>query len=275
MREHGTLAAYKVEGCKCGPCEAANTRYVARRNRLIAYGQWRPYVDAEPVREHVRTLQAAGLGWRRIAQLAGVPNGSISKLIYGDGRRGMAPSKRVRPHTAAAVLAIQPGLDVLGGTALVDGAGTRRRLQALVAVGWAQARLADHLGIHRTNLNKMLLDQDKPVYARTARAARALYEELWDSPPPQGGHREKISASRARNYARERDWFPPAAWDDDLIDLPAAELDAEVAARAALMGDDEAGSCYTARYKHGDRTPLTMAGAREYDRRRAARKTVA
>lgn len=275
MREHGTLAAYKINGCKCGPCEGANRRYVARRYRLIAYGQWRPYIDAEPVREHVRRLQAAGLGWRRIAKLAGVPNGSMSKLIYGDGPRGMAPSKRVRPATAAAILAIQPGLDVLGGNTLVDGAGTRRRLQALVAVGWAQARVAERLGIERTNLNKMLLGKDKPVYALTARAARALYEELWDTPPPEGGHREKISASRARNYARERGWLPPAAWDDDLIDLPAAELNAEMAARAELMDDDEARRCHTARHKHGDRTPLTAAGAREYDRRRAARKAAA
>ena len=217
--EHGTLGGNKIDGCKCDACRAADRRYMNRRARLMAYGQWQPYVDATPVREHVRRLQDFGVGWMTLAKLAGVPRGSVSKLLYGDGVRGLAPSKRVRPATAAALLAVEPSMDVLADGAMVDGTGTRRRLQALVAIGWSQRRLAERLGVRVSNLNKTLRG-DTLVLCRTARAVRAVYDDLWDQAPPQGEHREKIAANRARNYARDRGWAPPLAWDDDTIDDP-------------------------------------------------------
>lgn len=273
--EHGTLGAAKIDGCGCGACHDAERQYANRRYRLMAYGRWQPYVDAQPVREHVATLQAFGLGWMTIAAISGVPRGSVSKLIYGDSRRGMAPSKRVRPFTAAAILAIEPTMDALADGAMVDGCGTRRRVQALVAVGWAQNRLAEHLGMDRASLNRSLRGSS-PVRCGTARAVRSLYDELWDQPPPEATHRDKISASRARNYARERGWLPPQAWDDDLLDLTDAELEAEIARRVDLMNDEELRRCHYARYRLGDRTPLIMAAAKEADRRRVtARKAAA
>lgn len=237
---HGTLGANKIDGCKCGACRAADRRYMNRRYRLMAYGQWQPYVDATPVREHVRRLQEFGLGWMTIAKLSGVPRGSVSKLLYGDGPRGMAPSKRVRPKTAAAILAIQPTMDVLADGAMIDGTGTRRRLQALVAIGWPQSWLAERLGADKATLHKALRG-DMPVRCRTARAARALYDELWDQPPPASGHREKIATNRARNYARDRGWVPPMAWDDNTIDDPATvpELGAKTSRQDALFEDSE------------------------------------
>lgn len=211
-----------------------------RRYRLMAYGQWQPYVDADPVREHIEKLQTFGLGWMTIAALSGVPRGSVSKLIYGDAKRGMAPSKRVRPKTAAAILAIEPDMDVLPDGAMIEGTGTRRRLQALIANGWAQNRLAERLGMHRTNLNKMLLGHNY-VRCGTARAVTMLYNDLWDQAPPQAEHRAKISANRARNYARDRGWPPPMAWDDDAIDDPAARayLGAETPRDVALAENSE------------------------------------
>lgn len=239
--DHGTLAAAKLDGCKCGACRAADRRYENHRYRLMAYGQWEPYVDATPVRAHVARLRDLGLGWMTIAKLAGVPRGSMSKLLYGDGVRGLAPSKRVRPKTAAAILAVTPTIDVLPDGAMVDGTGTRRRLQALVAMGWAQSRLAERLGVDRTNLNKLLLRTDGRVRCGTARAVRRLYDDLWDEAPPEGGHREKIAANRARNYARDRGWVSPLAWDDDTIDDPTAvpDLGGETPRQVALFEDSE------------------------------------
>lgn len=238
--EHGTLGAMKIDGCKCDLCRAADRRYMNRRYRLMAYGQWQPYVDATPVRNHVKRLQEFGVGWMTVAKLSGVPRGSVSKLLYGDRVRGLAPSKRVRPATAAALLAIEPSMDVLADGAMVDGTGTRRRLQALVAIGWAQSRLAERLGVDRTNLNKTLRG-DALIRCRTARAVRALYDDLWNQTPPQAGHREKIAANRARNYARDRGWVPPLAWDDETIDDPAAvpDLGGESTRQDALFENSE------------------------------------
>lgn len=216
--EHGTRKAY-VAGCHCGPCTRANREAENHRTRMIAYGTWQPYVDAEPARQHVRLLGSHGVGWKRAANLAGISSGAMSKLLYG-GPGGRPPSRRIRPETAAAILAVRPDLAALGSGSAVDATGTRRRLQGLVAIGWAQARLASRLGMLPSNFGDVM--NREHVTAATARAVADLYDELWDKPPAGDGHREKISASRARNYARKHGWPVPAAWDDDAIDDPDA-----------------------------------------------------
>ena len=104
---------------------------------------------------------------------------------------------------------------------LADPTGTRRRLQALVYNGWSLGLLSTRLGRDRTNLRKMLYES-KQVNAATIRQVRALYDELWDQPPPERDLFEKGAATKARKYARERGWVPPLAWSDDEIDDPAA-----------------------------------------------------
>lgn len=226
-REHGTRACYvfgpdgghdRTRGCRCGACNAANRATANERTRLIAYGRWQPYVDAGPAREHLRMLSAHGIGWKRAAELSGVSNGAVSKLLFG-GPGDRPPTRRVRPETEAAILAVRPSLDALADSAQTDPAGTRRRVQALVACGWSQARIAAQLGIGPANLGDLLYRRCA-VTAATARAVAALYAELWNQAPPEDGHRERIAANRARRYAAERGWAPPAAWDN--IDDPAA-----------------------------------------------------
>jgi len=223
-RPHGTRARYvlgpgpgKGPGCRCDDCKAANRAAASHRDRQILYGRWRPYVDAEPAREHLQVLSAAGIGWKRAAELAGLSGGAVSKLLYG-GPGDRPPSRRIRPETAEAILSVKPSVGQLAPGALTDITGTRRRLQALVATGWSQARLASELGLTRANFGTMMrCDQ---VTAGTARAARELYDRLWKQPPPEHDQRTKIAAARARNYAVARGWVPPLAWDDDVIDDP-------------------------------------------------------
>jgi hypothetical protein len=250
VREHGTRACYvfgpeggsdRSRGCRCTPCAKANRASENERNRLIAYGRWTPYVDAAPARDHLRLLAASGIGWKRAAMLAGVSTGSVSKILYG-GPGERPPSQRIRPETEAAILAVNPSPAFLADGAPVDATGTRRRIQALVACGWSQARLAVRLGMLPSNFGELVYRRPA-VTAATARATERLYAELWDQGPPESSHREKIAASRARRYAAARGWPPPAAWDciDDpqavpaegwqrgteTVRLPGAELAAE------------------------------------------------
>ena len=102
-----------------------------------------------------------------------------------------------------------------------DTAGTRRRIQALIWNGQSMAALARRLGCQRREIRELLFTR-RHVTPQTAEKIRALYRELWDQPPPEETPREKQSAAKARKYARERSWCPPAAWDDDEIDDPAA-----------------------------------------------------
>jgi hypothetical protein len=237
-KRHGTYAGYKVDGCRCVLCRKASSAYAKRRERQIGYGRWQPFVDAAPVRAHVEALQAAGLGWKRLADLAGVSRGAVDKLLHGAPHRNIAPTKRMRPEAAARILAVKPDLDLLGDRALVDATGSRRRVQALVARGWSLAKLARELGVDPTNLPTMIR-RDR-MHAETVRAIRGLYDRLWASPPPETEWRDKISASRARNYAAARGWVLPMAWDDHDIDNPAAKPQSTgPAARARLPQGDE------------------------------------
>ena len=225
-REHGTRARYvwgpdgqgrAGRGCRCGLCTGANRAAASHRDRMILYGQWQPYVDAAPAREHVRALAAAGIGWKRAAGLAGLSGGAMTRLLYG-GPGGRPATRRIRAETARKILAVRPGAESLGGGALVDATGTRRRLQALVAIGHSQSALARRLGQLPSNFAAAMTRRQ--VTAATDRAVRALYDELWDAAPDESTHRGRICASRARNHARERGW--PLGWDEPEIDDPAA-----------------------------------------------------
>ncbi|MFH8813098.1 hypothetical protein ACH4GZ_38865 [Streptomyces hygroscopicus] len=221
-REHGTYVKYKLDGCRCYPCCFADSEYRRNRERAIAYGTWQPFVDAEPVRAHVRSLMEFGIGWKRLAALAGVPTGAMSKLLYGDQRRNMAPSKQIRPRTAAALLAVEPSLENLGSVVAVDATGTRRRLQALIRAGWPKAQLAKRLGMLPSNFGDVLTRPQ--VTVRTVRAVMRLYDELWQADPREHGV-DNQAYSRTVNYASKLGWAPVGAWDDDTIDDPATVPD--------------------------------------------------
>lgn len=285
-RGHGTRNRYvwgpdehdvPGHGCHCTRCTRANRAADNHRTRMLLYGTWQPYVNAGPAREHVQMLSRAGIGWRRVAALAGVSTGMISQLLYG-GPGGRPPSRRIRPRTAAAILAVQPGVTVLALRALIAAHGTHRRLQALVAIGWSQNQLAIRLGMALRNFCRLM--RSGQVTVVTARAVTVLYDELWDQPAPEAEHREKIAASRARNYARARAWAPPAAWDDDEIDDPAArpaegwERSARRSTAAVVEEAQELETLGHTREQAAARLGVTRA-ALDQARARAARRAAA
>lgn len=234
---HGTRTAYVRDRCRCGDCTTANTVAAATRVRAQAYGQWHPFTDARPVRDHLRGLRAAGLGVTRIAALAATSPSHIRGLADpGDDHH--PPVRRVRPDTADRILRIEahpaPG-------ARIDGTGTHRRVQALIATGWPVSTLAAQLGRTTSSLTRTMTAPT--VTAGTAAAIRDLYDRAWSTPPPHTT--EQAAARAARTYRARRGWHPPLAWDDiDLdagprrTDLPRDPVDIdEIAVERALAGD--------------------------------------
>ncbi len=209
---HGTRAAYVRDTCRCAPCTAANSRDERQRARAAVYGRNPGYVDAAAARRHLQHLAAAGIGLRRISQLSGVQPGTLARLRYGDHRAGRRPSRRIRPGTEAAILAVPAVPHAAAPGTLVDAAGTRRRLQALVARGWPQAALARRVGRSRKNLARLLTATT--VTRATAAEIRTLYERTWNADPPQPTPRERAASDRARAIAAARGWRTPLAWDD-------------------------------------------------------------
>lgn len=217
---HGSYLRYVSDRCRCRECRAGNLAYDRRRVRMRAYGRGTPtgLTDATPVREHVLTLRAAGMGWKCIADASGIE----SRLLW---RIAGAPqdrlARRVTRATADALLGVSP---TASNGVLVCGHGTRLRLRALAAAGWSFAAVAQRVGCSRMSLTRAV--QDGPVRVRkgTADKVREGYERLWDQAPDVPSQ----VASRTRNAAAVRGWVPPMGLDDDRIDDPTYEPDPSV-----------------------------------------------
>lgn len=219
MSGHGTRECY-ARGCRRAECRAANAAYARRRRKLATWGRTpNGWVDAAPVLEHVQALLAAGYGQNRIADLAGVSQSVIYTLLHGRPGAGKPPTARLSGHTACRILALPlPSVDQLADHTLIDGTGTRRRLQALIAVGWTHLALSRELGWTNGNFSRLLHGYGGKglVQVRTRRAVVALYDRLWNITPPGGPD------PRAIALARRHGWASPLAFDDEEIDDPNA-----------------------------------------------------
>jgi transcriptional regulator with XRE-family HTH domain len=213
---HGTSQAYVLDRCRCRPCTDAAAEAWRDRSRQLAYGRWKPYVDAEPARQHVRALQASGVGLRTITDRSGVSAGVMQRLMYG--RDGRGQSLRIRAGTADAILAVTA---VPAPGARVEGCGARRRLRALLALGWSRTALAERMGVTKSALSRLVI-HDGDVLASTAATVRVLYDRLWDVGPPDQSRKEREAVTRTLKDAHARGWVLPQAWDDETIDDPRA-----------------------------------------------------
>jgi hypothetical protein len=148
---HGTRARHKHDGCPCPPCRAANAAYERRRRRRNAYGR-NPLVDAEPVSRHVRALMAPypgsgeGVGWKRVAKLAGVSEGVVRGLLYGN--TGREPTRRIHRENAEKILrltlAARERLKAPG--AVVPSGPTEELAGCMARFGIGKARMGRALG---------------------------------------------------------------------------------------------------------------------------------
>lgn len=244
---HGTRVAYVKDRCQCLECTAANTAASNAAKREQTFGRWNPFIDAAPVREHIHLLRREGIGVEQIAKLAGTSASHVRELA-DPGREDRPAIRRVRPETADRVLAIEPIDANRAPRSQVDATGSRRRLQALVAIGWSHSRLATQLGRSVGNLKRSMTGES--VTAHTASLVSDLYERLWDAAPPQATAAARTAADAARVCARGHGWLPPLGWDNidtdpdpdpstpDRMAAPADpdDLD-EIAIERAVAGD--------------------------------------
>ncbi len=198
---HGTESGYTQHGRSgipvCEPCRDAHREYT----RAYRARQARPGLRVSPQRaqRHIIRLVGQGCPLYVIAEQAGVSNSTIADIAAG----GRAFIYR---HTEQAILAADGGHGHI-----IPAAGTHRRIQALMAIGYPFVDLAERLGVHHDRIRQYLIQE--AVYTRTAARVARLYDELSMTPGP---------SRRARNIAARRGYLPPLAWDDDTIDDPAA-----------------------------------------------------
>jgi hypothetical protein len=103
----------------------------------------------------------------------------------------------------------------LGYNMTVDGTVTRRKLEALQALGHTLTYIGERLGRHQQSMSE-LFHRDGPVHRTTEREVAALYDELHMT-PATGPY-----ANRARIRARRLGYVAPLSWNDidDLNERP-------------------------------------------------------
>lgn len=212
---HGEHLTFERDHCKGEACTKAARKHAKLTAYRTATGT-HSYIDAEPARAHVLALREQ-LTVGQIEARSGVHRTAI-RVLLGDFP-GKPASKRITRTTSAALLAVKPVAIADETHCLVNATGTRRRLQALSALGWPVRTLTDRLGCspRTTFLIMRRPRKSRVVLASTRDAVVRLYVELAVVAPPS-----TRQTSIARRLAFERGWAPPAAWDDDQIDNPRA-----------------------------------------------------
>ncbi|GGU52228.1 hypothetical protein [Streptomyces lavendofoliae] len=212
---HRNLTCVKEYRCRLPECVARHNAYQRRVYRQKGYGTWQPLVDAAPVRQHINNLRAAGHSIPEIQKQAGVGAATLARVLY-DGTNKRA--ERIRPEVAERILAVPLTPAPVKPSTIIDATGTRRRLQALVSMGWTLTALGPRLGFHPRQLTGLLYGDR--VLASTARRVADGYRVVQTLDPVAHGVPQR-SATLSRNLAARQGWHGPLAWDD--IDNPAAE----------------------------------------------------
>lgn len=186
-RPHGTRAKYVHEGCRCADCRRACSKYEKRRVRRNAYGL-NPWVDAEPVRQHVRSLMVGtpgdteGAGYKQIAKAAGVERNVLGRLLYGrktsrvrqnGDREYREPTKRLHKDTADKILAVK-SIPLAAG-ALIPADRTWHYIEEILHYGWTKVQIAQAIG----NKGPKLQVKRNRVTVKTARKISKLHWILW------------------------------------------------------------------------------------------------
>jgi hypothetical protein len=206
----------------CSRCRTKTVRsrglcrncYQLRRVRDTAYGRWEStHVDPVPVQQRIAELKSFGLGYRRVAELAGLPIRTVREL---DGRR---PRAFVTKVTADAILAVQlpqTAAELAADGAFIPATGSTRRLQALTTAGYTGRQLCAEIRGNQTSLKRLVSGRQTVITAAKARDIAAAFTRLQMTPGP---------STRARLRGQRNGWPPPLAWDEDTIDDPAAQPD--------------------------------------------------
>lgn len=213
---HNNLTCYVDYRCRRPECvDRYNIRNSARL-RAQRNGTWQVFIDAEPVRQHILQLAAAGVGPGPIAITSGVPIQSVLDFIRPHRAKRRGRKQRTTPEMAGKILAVTTANRIAGR---VDATGTRRRIQALVAIGWPQKAIARHAGLSTENVGD--LTRRTQVFASTANSIATTYDKLRNLKPERHGI-DKGQAKRARNWAARNRWPTVAYWADrmDVIEDP-------------------------------------------------------
>ena len=180
---------------------SAPSSYHQRRDRAIAYGQWRPWADPGPARAHVRSMLHQGGTYASIGRAANLP--AMTVYLVGGGEAN------IRPGTAAALLAVTID-DVT--SARIPAGGTRLRLRSLMAMGHDCTRIARAAGASVSVIRKTVQGRAAEVTPQLHERVREVWEAWWDKTPPQRTPGSGKTPRRPAASPGGVTGVPPSAW---------------------------------------------------------------
>lgn len=205
LPDHGTYSRYIRHACRCEACRAAGRAYRRRLGYDHSNGI-RRRIDSTQVRGHIERLTARGWTQEQIAAAAGVNQATVSVIMS-------RPSSQVRRSTAAAIFEVRLDQVAPVPRGLVDATGTRRRLQALMVLGYTIPDVARRVGVGESSLQQTVDGRWARIKSVTATKVARVYRQWSVVRAP-----ESRFAEQARNEAMAHGWHGPMAWED--IDDP-------------------------------------------------------
>jgi transcriptional regulator with XRE-family HTH domain len=151
-----------------------------------------------------------------IARLSGVCRSLVGAIISGR-------KQRISQKTEDAILGVpMPDNDLSANrNGLVDATGARRRLQALAIQGFSVSFLAGRTSLSHLTVEEVRSGVRLQVTGAVNRKIADVCETYWNADPLACGL-SKAPVERTRRWAREKNWIPLAAWDEETISDPQA-----------------------------------------------------
>jgi len=168
-------------------------------------------VPASIIADHINWLiHSRGATVLDIANRAGVDERSIRYILEAD-RTGRGYERGVYRRTAQAILAVKR---LPNGAQHVSTTATRRRIEALEAIGWPRAMIASAVGLNRTTITPCRLNGSEKIEFRTQQLVADYYSAR--AKHPNFSKRGELVWTKARNLG----YAPPWAWFGQEIAAP-------------------------------------------------------
>lgn len=157
-------------------------------------------VPATEAAQHIARLRST-MSWSDLATSAGTSACHLRRIL-----NGLEPRINRVTHNKILAVGATPG-----GWIFVDAIGTRRRIQALQAIGHSQEAIAKQAGSCQHRIYMISGGHVATVRLHLAERIAEAYRLL---SPVEG------TSTRSRNNAARNGWPGPAFWDDDDFDNP-------------------------------------------------------
>lgn len=222
LPDHGTYArangspGYR-KPCKCEPCVLV--RRARKKRESVGRQTGRPArVDAGPARRRLLQLNQT-MGWNDISKATGISACHCRHIAKGR-------ITEVNRGTQDKILAAQRGIT---GGIYIDATGSRRRVQALQAIGHSLRAIAEASDAVESRIQPVSAGQERVRRMHADKIANG-YRKLAGTPG---------TSARSRTRAAAMGWPGPDYWDPDTIDNPEFQPAIKVTAkRSEIVAED-------------------------------------